>query len=122
MLFLGKWVINFIFGAEFVSAYTALIILCLGHLVNVSMGSVAIILDMVGLESYTARGVMIAASISVLLNVILIPFWGAVGAAIATTTCLIIWNVLLSFLLYKKTGILSFVQLKRITHKLGHYY
>jgi O-antigen/teichoic acid export membrane protein len=98
-----------VFGQEYAPAYLPLVILCLGQLINSSMGSVGLILNMAGLERFTARGVAIAAIASVLLNSALIPFFGPAGAAIATSTSLIIWNVLLFIWLYRETGIVSTV-------------
>ena len=109
LIFGGKWILPFVFGKEFALAYLPLVILCLGQLVNVGIGSVGVILNMVGLERFTAKGVAIAAVASVILNVALIPFFGAIGAAIATSTSLIIWNLMLFFWLYRETGIVSTV-------------
>ena len=103
----GRWIIPFAFGAEYRAAYSPLVILCLGQLVNAGMGSVGVILNMAGLERFTARGVAIAAVASVVLNSALIPFFGPAGAAVATSTSLIIWNVLLFIWLYRETGIVS---------------
>jgi O-antigen/teichoic acid export membrane protein len=105
----GRWIIPIVFGQEYAPAYLPLVILCLGQLFNAGMGSVAVILNMAGLERFTARGVAIAAIASVLLNSALIPFFGPAGAAIATSTSLIIWNVLLFIWLYRETGIVSTV-------------
>ena len=103
----GKWLIPYVFGQEFALAYLPLVILCLGQLLNACMGSVGLILNMAGLERFSAKGVAIAAIASIVLNAILIPFFGAVGAAIATSISLMIWNVLLFIWLYKETGIMS---------------
>jgi O-antigen/teichoic acid export membrane protein len=105
----GRWIIPIVFGQEYAPAYLPLVILCLGQLFNAGMGSVAVILNMAGLERFTARGVAIAAGASVLLNFALIPFFGPVGAALATSVSLIIWNVLLFIWLYRETGIVSTV-------------
>ena len=105
----GKWIIPFVFGQEYAPAYLPLVILCLGQLVNAGMGSVGVILNMAGLERFTAKGVAIAAIASVLLNSALIPFFGPVGAALATSASLIIWNALLFIWLYRETGIVSTV-------------
>lgn len=103
----GKLIIPFVFGQEYASAYLPLAILCLGQLANASMGLSFVILNMAGLERYTARGVAIAAIVSVVLNIALIPFFGAIGAAVATSTSLAIWNILLFRWLYRETGIAS---------------
>ncbi|MCF8095109.1 MAG: flippase [Desulfobacteraceae bacterium] len=106
----GRWILPFVFGQDYAPAYLPLIILCLGQLFNAGMGSVGVILNMAGLERFTARGVAIAAVASVVLNATLIPIFGAIGAAIATSTSLMIWNTLLFIWLYKETGIVSIIR------------
>jgi O-antigen/teichoic acid export membrane protein len=106
----GKWILPYVFGPEYALAYLPLVILCLGQLINSGMGSVGVILNMVGLERFTAKGVAIAAVTSITLNAALIPVFGVIGAAIATSASLIIWNILLLIWLYKKTGILSIIR------------
>jgi len=107
LILAGSWLISFMFGLDYAPAYIPLVILCIGQLINVGMGSVGLILNMAGLERLTARGVAIAAVVNVVLNALLIPFYGAIGAAVATSVGLIIWNVILCLWLYQQTGIMS---------------
>lgn len=113
----GRWILPFVFGQEYAAAYLPLVILVLGQLVNASLGSVGLILNMAGLERLTAWGVAIAALASLILNLALIPFWGTSGAAIASSASLVIWNVLLFIWLYRKTGILSTIVPARLAGK-----
>lgn len=113
LIIFGPWLIPWVFGAEFGPAYMVMVILCIGQLVNVMMGSVGLILSMIGLERYTARGVGIAAGLNVMFNFALIPVFGTIGAAIATSISLITWNVLLAFWLYRETGIVSAFYFKK---------
>ncbi len=110
LIFGGKWIIPFVFGPDYSPAYIPLVILCIGQIVNAGMGSVGVILNMVGLERFNARGMTIAALISLFLNFILIPLFGILGAAIATSASLVIWNVLLYRWLYRETGIVSTIR------------
>ncbi|EAW38323.1 flippase [Lyngbya sp. PCC 8106] len=96
-----------LFGAEFIQGKTALIILCLGQLINASTGSVALLLLMTGHERDTAIGVTISALLNILLNVILIPEWGAEGAATATAASMMVWNIILAVFAYKRLKINS---------------
>lgn len=50
-------------------------------------------------------GVVIGAIVNLVLNMVLIPLWGVIGAAIATSAALIIWNILLVYWVYKRTGL-----------------
>ena len=114
----GKWLIVLVFGPEYSFAYKPLVILCLGELINAGMGSVGIILNMAGLERVTARGLAISAVASVVLNVSLIPFFGVMGAAIASSSSMVIWNIFLLVCLYKETGLVSTVLPARLMRRL----
>lgn len=94
-LLFGKPILRFVFGAEFMPAYEPLSILALGQLVNSVTGSVGFLLIMTGHELDTARGMVIAAVVNIMLNLILIPLWGTIGAALASAITLTLWNVLL---------------------------
>lgn len=91
----GTEILGFLFGESYENAYVPMAILLIGQLINALFGSVGMLLSMTGHERDTARGVMIAAFSNVVLNLILIPEYGMNGAAVATSTTLIIWNVLL---------------------------
>ena len=104
LIVFGRWIL-LIFGQEFTNGATALAILSLGQLVNAAMGSVGLLLNMTGHDRDTAKGVGIAAVLNVALNAILIPLWGIEGAATATATSLIVWNIILLVRVRKKLGI-----------------
>jgi O-antigen/teichoic acid export membrane protein len=101
----GKVLLEWVYGAEYGAAHTALIILCVGQLFNVAAGSVHLLLNMTNLEHETVRGVAYAAAINVVLNLTLIPIWGLEGAAFATTMSLVAMNLLLHRALWNKIGI-----------------
>ena len=94
-----------IFGEKFTEGSTALTILICGQLVNATIGSVGNLLGMTEHERDIAKGVAIAAVVNVTLNAILIPLWGIEGAATATATSLLVWNLILLVQVVKKIGI-----------------
>lgn len=104
-VFFGPYIIELTFGADFGAAYVPLVILCVGQLVNATMGSVSAVLNMTGNERDAMRSVFISATVNVLLNLLLVPRWGAVGAAIATSTTLIVFNVMMWRLVKLRTGL-----------------
>lgn len=93
------------FGKEFTTGATALAILCLGQLASVAMGSVGVLLVMSGNERSAATGVGLGAALNVGLNAALIPVFGIEGAAVATASSTIVWNLLLVMFTSKKLGI-----------------
>jgi O-antigen/teichoic acid export membrane protein len=94
-VFLGKFFIDLVYGTEYAPAYTPLIILTIGHLINASAGSVQTILSMTGNQRNILRGQIIAALLNIVLNCFLLPFFGIVGGAIATSISLMVWNIIL---------------------------
>lgn len=104
LIIFGRWFL-LLFGPQFVQAQTALVILSVGQLINVSMGPLGMLLIMTGHESVTAKALGISALIMVALNFILIPDWGIEGAALATSIGTTIWNLVLMRNVINRLGI-----------------
>jgi O-antigen/teichoic acid export membrane protein len=103
----GKLFLFLAFGSPYETAFIPLVILLVGQLINSGMGSVGLLLNMSGHERETARGLIVAALLNVILNLLLIPRWGINGSSFAASISLIIWNVLLWLAVRKKLGINS---------------
>jgi O-antigen/teichoic acid export membrane protein len=73
-----------IFGPDFTKSYDAFVILTVGRTVQISMGLSGMLLNMTGYERETAIGTALGALLNIVLNALLIPVWGLVGAACAT--------------------------------------
>ena len=80
----GDWLATLVFGKEFAESYAPMAVLAVGELVGASMGSMGFLLYMSGEEKPALRILAITAGVNVVLNVLLIPAFGMVGAAIAT--------------------------------------
>lgn len=83
-----------IFGSEFVTGATAMNILIGGQIFNALTGPVGLMLNMTGHQRQTAIATALSAALNIVLNALLIPRWGIVGAAIATTVSLIAINII----------------------------
>jgi O-antigen/teichoic acid export membrane protein len=103
----GDTILSFAFGPEYARGHMALILLSLGQLVNAGMGSVGVLLNMTGHERDTLRGVAVAALANLVLNFLLIPPFGLVGAAVATACTFVIWNLLLRRAVWQRIRIES---------------
>lgn len=114
-MFFGNVVVSLVFGGEYESAHLPLAILAFAQLTNVSFGSVALLLNMSGHQAITARILWKTVAINVVLNVVLIPKYEAVGAAMASAFSLIFWNILLFWQAKKELGVVSsvFCRVKR---------
>jgi len=82
-----------IFGNEFEIGKNTLIILAIGQFINAVSGSVGFLLNMTGKQRIFKNIFLIAVIINVVLNFILIPKYGMVGAAIATMISVAVWNI-----------------------------
>ncbi len=73
-----------VFGPEYASGATPLVILTAGQAINIGVGGVGMMLVMTGRHKawFATSGLMMA--LAIVLNVTLIPLWGIVGAAVAT--------------------------------------
>ena len=106
LIFLGAPIVRFVYGEEYLaSTALPLAILSAGQLLNVAFGSVGLFLTMTGYEKDTLTGQIIALVVNTALVVLLVPSMGAVGAAIAGSRGLAVWNTLLAIRFYKRLGI-----------------
>ncbi len=95
LVIFGDNIIGWLFGQDFIDAYAALSILAIGQLVNAAMGTIGILLNMSGHERQVAKTLWATAILNILLNIIMIPFFGTIGAAAASTISLVTWNLTL---------------------------
>lgn len=96
-----------IFGDEFKGGAVCLSILAVSNMLSAICGSVGILLQMTGYQAIYNKIIMVAATLSIVLNLLLIPVWGITGAAIASSAAKIFQNLAASFIVYKKLGIFS---------------
>ncbi len=107
-----EFILNF-FGKEFLSARFSLFILVFSQLINTMSGSVGVILNMTGKEKVFRNILSIALLINITLNILLIPKFEIEGAAIASATSMIFWNLYSVYYVYKKYNILAFISFSK---------
>ena len=90
----GEWILT-LFGAGFEHGYRALVICVIGYLISALAGSVGFLMTMTGHERQAARIMALAVAANIALNLILIPIWGLVGAALATAMTTAMWNLMM---------------------------
>lgn len=95
-------------GEEFKIGVTAFIFLSCGRLISSFSGSVGNILQMTGNQNIYAKILLFGAILNVALNLILIPKYGINGAAIASMSSLIVWNLSMVLVVKKKFGFYTF--------------
>ena len=94
-------VLNLLFGSRYIGASVALQFLALGFFLNVSLGFTYNLLIVIGENKFPMWTYSISAIINIILNTILIPPMGIVGASIASVVSIIISKILNSIKLYR---------------------
>jgi O-antigen/teichoic acid export membrane protein len=97
-----------LYGIQYADAVPVTILLSLGYFVQTILGFNGITLKIFNQLRYVVGINIVAVVFNIALNLLLIPRWGALGAAIATAATMIVHNVLKQFGLWKYTGITLF--------------
>ncbi len=107
ILLFKEWILG-IFGEEFIGGGQALIILCMGQLVMAFSGAVGVIMQMTGNHVAYQNIVLVALILNIILNFTLVPRFGIIGAALATSISMAFWNIASVLYIRKKLKINSF--------------
>lgn len=95
LIFYGGTLAGLVFGEQFEQSANPLAILAASQLLNVAFGAVGTLLLMSGYEQESARALWTMVVVNVVLNMLLIPAYGLIGAASATAISIVLWNALL---------------------------
>ena len=88
ILALGKPLL-WLFNPEFTAAYPVMFVLAIGLLVRASMGPAEFVLNMLGEQGLCAVVLVVSAVLDVALSFALVPAFGMLGAAAATSAALV---------------------------------
>tara|TARA_A100001037_G_scaffold298674_1_gene322843 strand:+ start:28235 stop:29761 length:1527 start_codon:yes stop_codon:yes gene_type:complete len=105
LFFFPNTLIEFFFGNDYTPASIGLSILSLGFLFHILTGVNESTLLAIGKTKHILANTTAAGILNIILNLILIPQYSFIGAAIATTLSYICLNLLHSLELYWMTGI-----------------
>ena len=94
-------VLNLLFGSRYVGAAVALQVLAFGFFLNISLGLSYNTLLVLGKNKFLMWTFVISAIINIILNMILIPPMGIIGASIASAFSLIVGKILNTMKLYR---------------------
>jgi len=97
----GAFLLGWLFGPDFIASWPSTMILIVAQIINASFGAVGMLMQMTGHERYVARFMLLSAAINLLLNLAIIPFYGALGAAATTLVTLLIWNISLGWMAWR---------------------
>lgn len=98
------WLGLFGTGEDFLVGGSTLRILLLGQALSVSCGAVLVLLNMTGHQRSVQTILFTCATLNIILNFLLIPWWGIDGTAWATAFSTLVWNVWGLWIIRKKLG------------------
>jgi O-antigen/teichoic acid export membrane protein len=87
ILALGKPLL-WLFGPQFEAGYPVMFVLVIGFLFRSSMGPVEFLLNMLGEQARCAAVLAVTMALNIALNLALVPAFGLMGAATATSLSL----------------------------------
>jgi O-antigen/teichoic acid export membrane protein len=97
-----------LFGNRYADAAPIMAILAIGYFTNAAFGFNGLTLNVFGLVRPVVAINLAAVFLNLVLNFWLIPIYGPLGAAIATSTTLILQNALRQLTLSRRTGVPAF--------------
>jgi O-antigen/teichoic acid export membrane protein len=106
--FFPQYLLGF-FGKEYVAAKDALLILIIGQGICSAFGTAPVYLNMTGRQHIFQIILIAAVLINFILNRILIPQYGMVGAATAFVVSSFFWNSITAAVIYKKDKVNVFL-------------
>lgn len=115
LVVLGKWLLS-IFGQDFTGAYSILFVLAIGNVGNALTGPASFVLSMTGKQRALTSIMAVFLAFNVLMTLLLMPHFGALGAAAATSTATIGWNVVSAIFVYRHFGLNCFA-IQRLSSK-----
>jgi O-antigen/teichoic acid export membrane protein len=95
-LLLGHQLILDLFGINFPNALDCFAAILVGHTVNAGAGGLFLLLQMTGKERASTICLVIATATAMVAYWILIPRFGAVGAASGLSMLIVCWNILMA--------------------------
>jgi O-antigen/teichoic acid export membrane protein len=98
-----------LFGREFLSGYPIMFVLAVGLLARAAVGPVERLLNMLGQQNICAAVYGLAFVINIIGCLLLVPRYGGIGAAIATSTALVAESILLFVVTKRRLGLHVFV-------------
>lgn len=105
LVFFREPFLQLAFGREYLASSGALLILIIGRVVYATVGFSGTALSMFGRPGIAAFANLLSVGANIVLNLMLIPTFGIMGAALATIVSDFAVNLMLSILLWIKYGL-----------------
>ena len=104
ILILGQPLLS-LFGPQYAAGYPVMAILVVGFLSRSAMGPAEFLLNMQGEQARCAAVMVAAATLDIVLNIVLVPKFGITGAALATAAALMTAAALNAWVAKQRLGL-----------------
>lgn len=107
LIAIGERGFTFVLGPDYAEVYTLTILLAVGQAGSAFFGGTVLLLNMTRRERSSARYATWTAVANIALNAVLIPFFGAMGAAVSTILTMLAMQCLAWNMVRKDVGVRS---------------
>jgi O-antigen/teichoic acid export membrane protein len=108
----GRHILGIVFGAPYETAAHVLVVLCIAQCAFVLTGPCGLMLVMTGHHRVAFITVLVGAVFSVGLDIWAAPRYGALGVAVATSSVVILDNIVTTMIAHRLTGIWTFARFR----------
>lgn len=98
-----------LFGDSFVASYKTMVVLVAGIAARSFVGPVGNLLNMAGQHKAVAKILLLGAIFNVIMNLLLIPVFGIIGAAISTAMVQLVFPIYASRIVSRRIGINPYI-------------
>ncbi|HHK75149.1 MAG TPA: GNAT family N-acetyltransferase [Rhizobiales bacterium] len=105
VILLMGWPLLWLFGRNFTAALPVMFVLTAGLLVRAFVGPLDYVLNMLGEQNISALALGCGAALNLVLNILMIPQFGLLGAAASTAISFTLVSVLLAMAAYRRLGL-----------------
>lgn len=106
--FFSKWILG-LFGENYIIAQNALLILLAGQFFNFLLGPLGVYMNMTGKQNKLQRILLLGLLINIVLNIIYIPKYGMIGAAISTVISMVCWKIIATIVIFRQDKTKTFI-------------
>lgn len=103
LIFFSKYVM-WLYGEEFMIGAMSLSVLTIGQVVNTICGPVAQLLNGTGYHKQFRNISFLGMAVNLIMNILLVPKFGILGAAIANSISMVLWNIVGTIYIKKRFG------------------
>ena len=108
LLLFGELILKVVFGPDYCGAYPVVVAFAIGYVVQALFGNTELLLKVTDNEWVVMRAMMLAIIANLGLNAVMIPWFGALGAAVGSITVKLCLKGYLSREIHRRVGISAF--------------